>query len=161
MTDLIQATATVLSIVCTGLFAGAHVAIQFSSVPAMLSLDDAAAVRFFAHFYAPLARIQPGQNVVAALASLARLTLTPVHSPFLRFVHLLVVLHLVYILAWTATTMLGDNNRLLAIAEGRAKEGGKGETRSMLENWGKRNQARVWPGIALFVLLVAAETGKY
>ena len=142
MIHLIQAAATVLSNVCTGLFAGAHVAIhsplcrqccRWTTPPCASS--PASTRR------SP--RIQPGQSVVAALASAARLTLTPVHSPSLRFVHALVVLHLVYILAWTATTMLGDNNRLLAIAEGRAKEGRPGETRRMLEDWGKRDQARV------------------
>ena len=56
--------------------------------------------------------------------------------------------------------MLDDNKRLLAAADKKWTESRKGETRTMLTKWGERNEARVWPGLVLFVLLVVAETGR-
>ena len=159
--SLLETTATVLPIVCTGLFVGVHICIRYSLFPAMISLDDTDAIRYFAGFYPPLALIQPGLLALAALASLLRLTLTAVPSSLAYAVHVAVVVHLAYIVGWTFTVMLEDNKRLLAAADKKWTESRKGETRTMLTTWGERNEARVWPGLILFVLLVVAETGKH
>jgi hypothetical protein len=160
--ELIESSSVVLPILCVGLFAGVQVSIRFSSFPAMLSLDDHNAVRFFSHFYPPLATVQPSLLVVAALTSLLRLTFTTTSSSLTYYAHLLDILHTVWVLGWTGLVMLSDNNKLLAAAAsgGKKKETRQGDMRKMLVNWGTRNEARVWPVLVLFALLVVAETGK-
>ena len=160
--DLLATSATVLPIVCTGLFAGVHLCIRYSAYPAMIALDDTSALRYFTQFYPPLATLQPALIGVAALASTLRLTLTNVSS-LAANLHFLVIVHMLYILGYTFGVMLDDNNKMLALGKTDSKweeSKQKGEVRTMLRDWGSRNEARVWPGLVLFVLLVAAETGK-
>lgn len=163
--SLLESSASVLPIVCVGLFAGVQVGIRQSSYPGMVALDDANAVRFFSHFYKPLAAIQPALLAIAALASLLRLTLTTPPSTLATLAHVLVIVHLVFVLGWTLLVMLDDNNRLLKLAadggSGQQQQKGGDTIRTMLKNWGVRNEARVWPVLVLFVLLVVAETGKH
>ena len=159
--SLLDSSTTVLPILGVGLFAGAQVCIHASAFPAMASLDDANAVRFFGIFYPPLKLIQPALLIVAAIASVLHLTVGSVPSSLAYAVHVLVVVHTVFVLGWTATLMLADNDKLVAAANHKWQESRKGEIRTMLQNWGVRNEARVWPSLVLFVLLVVVETGKH
>ena len=160
---LLDSTACVVPILCTGLFSGVHLCIRYSLVPAMLALDDSNALRYFSHMYPPLAILQPALIGIAALASTLRLTLTAVPSSLAANCHFLVIVHLLYVLGYTFAVMLTDNNNLLQEAESKeqaTKKGGR-DIRTMLVSWGARNEARVWPGLVLFVMLVVAETGQH
>lgn len=162
---LLDSSTSVLPIVGVGLFAGVQLCIHSSTYPAMAALDDNNAVQFFSRFYPPLKLIQPALLILAALASLTRITLTATTTASMSSLaystHVLVILHTLFVLVWTVVVMIGDNNRLLAAAEQKWKESKKGEIRTMLRSWGVRNEARVWPALILFVLLVVAETGKH
>ena len=141
-----------VALVVTGLHAGFSLGHLLSTHPAMMRLEDKAALKLFAEFYGPAKKAQMLQLITIMLASGTALAACPLTSR-VRTGHIASLLDAVFVTAWTMTQMYKDNDEMVEL-------GSKGQTspkaRTMLQTWGMRHSVRTVVASTTFCYLAYA-----
>lgn len=149
MSDRTELALEGLALVATGLSAGFCAGITVSVYPAMMTLDEKSALKFFAAFYPPAAVMQPLLALTAIAASGTALATCPLTSLSQKG-HIVAGVTGAFILGWTKLVMVKENDEIVELGK-RGQTSPKAKT--MLESWGPRHNVRTIVGVSALCFL--------